>query len=89
MKTNYNPIADGSYVREHRRILKDLCTWERMTSEEKQFFRICHRCAAYTKHLASKETTPCPCETCKHRKTEIQVDNQMKQLRKKYLEGDL
>lgn len=88
MKTNYNPIADGSYVRERRRILKDLCTWAKMTDEEKQFFRPCHRCAAYTKHLADKCVTPCPCQTCEHRKTEIQVDNQMKQLRKKYFEGD-
>lgn len=89
MKTNHNPIADGAYVREHRRILKDLCTWERMTAEEKQFFRSCHRCAKYTKYIASKCTIPCPCATCKCHKTEIQVDNMMKQLRKKYLEGDL
>ena len=31
---NYNRIATGNYVREHRSILKDLCTWKKMTEEE-------------------------------------------------------
>jgi hypothetical protein len=86
---NQHLIADGSYVREHRHILKDLGSWARMTGEEKQFFKVCYKCTLYDKYIADKGATPCPCETCQHRKTEIQVGNQMKQLRKKYLEGDL
>ena len=84
---NYNPIANGTYVCERRRILKDLGSWKQMTGEEKHFFRPCHRCEAYEKYLTD-DTNLCPCNTCKHRKTEIQVDNRMVQLRKKYLEGE-
>lgn len=73
---NHNPIADREYICEHRRILKDLCIWAQMTDEEKQFFKQCHRC---TKNIDTN-----PCETCKHRKTEIQVDNRMTELRRKY-----
>lgn len=89
MKINHNPIADGAYVRERRRILKDLRSWGKMTDEEKDFFRPCHRCTTYDRHIMlDKGATPCPCLECKHRKTEIQVDNQMTKLRRKYLEGD-
>jgi hypothetical protein len=85
---NYNPIADGSYVREHRRILKELCTWEKMTTAEKQFFRRCHRCTEYNKYASNESTMPCPCLECKHHKTEVQVDNEMTKLRRKYFKGD-
>ena len=81
---NYNPIADGAYVREHRHILKDLCTWKKMTDEEKQFFKPCHKCEKYNEYARSESETPCPCLTCKHRKTEVQVDNEMTKLRRKY-----
>lgn len=84
---NYNPIADGSYVRERRGILKDLGSWSKMTDEEKQFFKKCHKCPLYTKYLADEGATPCPCFNCEHSKTEIQVDNIMTTLRRKYLEG--
>lgn len=86
---NYNPIADGSYVREHRTILRDLCTWGKMTEEEKQFFKPCYNCKTYNKYLADETATVCPCETCENRKTEIQVDNRMKALRRKYLQGGI
>jgi hypothetical protein len=83
---NYNPIANGSYVREHCNILKDLFTWKKMTNEEKQFFRPCCKCKAYDDYLVDENATVCPCETCEHRKTEIQVDNEMTKLRRKYFE---
>ena len=83
---NYNPIADGAYVRGHRRILKDLGSWAKMTGEEKAIFRTCHSCEAYNKHLANEKNTVCPCYTCKHRKTEVQIDNHMKAMRRKYLD---
>lgn len=82
---NYNIIADGAYVQEHMQILKDLCTWKQMTNEEKQFFKPCYKCESYTKHIADQCVTPCPCLTCEHRKTEIQVDNRMIALRRKYI----
>ena len=85
MVTNYNPIADGAYVRGHRKILKDLGSWAKMTDEEKAIFRPCHRCETYDKYLANEKKTACPCHTCKHSKTEVQIDNHMKTLRKKYL----
>lgn len=81
---NYNPIADGAYVCEHGSILKDLCIWKKMTDEEKQFFRPCHKCKAYAEYAKNKEVNTCPCLTCEHRKTEVQVDNRMTTLRKKY-----
>lgn len=85
MKTNYNPIADGTYICERRHILKDLGSWSKMTDDEKQFFKPCHRCKPYNQYINNDEVGVCPCETCHHRKTEIQVDNQMATLRKKYL----
>lgn len=88
MKTNYSLIAIGTYVRERRGILKDLGTWEKMTDEEKSFFRPCYFCKQYTNYIASKATKTCPCSTCKHCKTEIQVDNRMTALRRKYFKGD-
>lgn len=84
MKINYNPIADGEYIREHRAILKDLGTWKKMTDEEKDFFKPCYRCKVYAKYERNKEINTCPCCTCAERKTEVQVDNQMKTLRRKY-----
>ena len=83
MKINYNPIANGAYVCGHRMILKDLGTWNKMTAEEKQFFRPCYKCERYAKYEAN-QNLPCPCFTCAEGKTEVQVDNQMKQLRRKY-----
>ena len=85
MQLNYNPIADGTYVRGHRRILKDLGSWAQMTDEEKQFFKTCHICKVYDKYIISGGKGTCPCVACEHNKTEIQVDNQMVKLRKKYL----
>ena len=85
---NYNPIANGTYICGRRIILKNLGSWTRMTDEEKQFFNSCYKCKSYEKHLTDN-TSPCPCNTCEHRKTEIQVDNRMKYLRKKYLEGGI
>lgn len=87
MKT-YNQTATGAYVCEHRKILRHLGSWRKITDEEKQFFDLCYKCEAYKKH-ATSVGSPCPCETCEHRKTELQVDNKMRQLRKKYLEGGL
>ena len=86
---NYNPIADGSYIRERRCILKDFGTWRKMTDEEKQMFQQCHRCKEYTEHMQPDSQLPCPCLTCEHRKTEIQVYNRMAQLRRKYLGGGM
>lgn len=81
---SYNVIADGSYVREHMSILKDLRSWAKMTDEEKQFFKVCYKCSLYNKYLKDEGESPCPCDTCEHRKTEIQVDNRMTTLRHKY-----
>ena len=82
---NYDSIADGTYVREHRTILIELGSWRKMTDEEKQPFKHCRKCELYDKHLANEDTIPCPCTTCEHRKTEVQIDNQMTALRRKYL----
>ena len=86
---NYNPIANGDYIYEHKRILKDLCTWKKMTEEERRFFTQCDRCKSYRKYAQSKMTNTCPCPTCKHHKTEIEVDNRMRALRRKYLQGGI
>ena len=80
----YSHIANGSYVNEHRHILKDLRIWKNMTEEEKNFFRPCHNCTKYSEYAEDKENNTCPCFTCEHRKTEIQVDNRMTTLRRKY-----
>ena len=85
MEINYNPIADGSYVCSHRKILKNLGSWTQMTGEEKQFFNFCYGCKSYDEYIKSNGKITCPCLTCKHRKTEVQVDNQMTKLRRKYL----
>ncbi len=80
----YNIIADGDYIRERRRILKDLHIWYMMTDDEKSFFRVCHRCKAYNEYALNKDANTCPCGACQHCKTEIQVDNRMVALRHKY-----
>lgn len=85
---DYNPIADGSYIRERIVILKDLQSWRKMTGEERHFFNPCKRCQSYDKYLTTAGSA-CPCVTCEHCKTELQVDNQMRSLRRKYLEGGL
>lgn len=81
---NYNIIADGDYVCEHRSILKDLTIWGKMTSEERAFFKPCYKCKSYAEYATDKSANICPCDTCEHRKTEIQVDNRMITLRHKY-----
>ena len=81
---NYNPIADGAYMCERRTMLKDFCIWKKMTDEEKSFFRHCYQCKEYAKYAKNKDVGTCPCLTCEHRKTEIQVDNRMTTLRRKY-----
>lgn len=86
MKINYNPIADGAYILDHVDILTQLGTWNKMTEEEKQFFEPCSQCPIYDEYAESEEELPCPCETCLHRKTEIQVDNHMTTMRRKYFE---
>ena len=84
----YITTANGSYVREHMLILKDLGSWSKMTDEEKQPFKVCAKCKTYNAYFKNEGESPCPCETCEYRKTEIQVDNQMTKLRRKYLEGE-
>lgn len=81
---NYNPIANGYYINEHVEILKDLNVWYKMTNEEKSLFKPCNRCKTYNEYAARKDNTACPCQTCEHRKTEIQIDNRMITLREKY-----
>lgn len=81
---NYNIVADGDYIREHRHILKNFGVWKKMTDEEKTFFRPCYRCKLYVEYATDKSTNACPCGTCEHHKTEIQVDNRMIMLRHKY-----
>jgi hypothetical protein len=85
---SYNSIADGAYVREHRKILKHLGSWKKMTDEEKELFERCHKCNKYDEYARVESQLPCPCMTCEHRKTELQVDNRMTALRRKYFEGD-
>lgn len=82
---NYNPIADGGYISEHKQVLKDLKIWRKMTVEEKHFFNECSKCDKYRQYADNAETALCPCLTCRFRKTEIQVDNKMITLRKKYM----
>ena len=82
--TNYNIIADGAYICEHRRILKDLGIWKKMTDDEKAYFAPCYRCSIYNAYAKAKDTIPCPCDNCPHCKTEVQVDNRMISLRRKY-----
>lgn len=83
-KINYNPIADGLYVREHRLMLKDMCVWPQMTKEEKEFFKPCIKCKAYDEYLKNHDEIARPCDACEHHKTEVQVDIKMATLRKKY-----
>lgn len=84
MKT-YKLIADGEYVRERRKeFLMPMGIWAKMTDEEKEFFRRCRRCKAYDVYAEDKDNIACPCTTCEHHKTEMQVDNIMISLRNKY-----
>ena len=80
----YNAIADGDYIRERKDILKDLQTWYKMTDDEQSFFKVCCKCKTYNAYALDNEHIACPCDTCEHRKTEIQVDNRMAALRRKY-----
>jgi hypothetical protein len=80
----YNPIANGDYVRERRKILRNLCTWKKMTDDEQRFFKRCYNCRAYNKYELDEHQSPCPCDKCEHHKTEVQVDNLMTELRRKY-----
>ena len=86
MKPNYNPIADGNYILEHKDILTQLGSWDKMTEEEKQFFEPCTQCPPYEEYVESEVEIPYPCETCPDHKTECQVDNHMTTLRRKYFE---
>jgi hypothetical protein len=81
---DYNPIADGEYVCDHKDILKDLGIWRKMTDEEKEPFRRCYYCQSYSKYADCPDENTCPCLTCEHHKTEVQIDNAMTTLRRKY-----
>ena len=83
--TKYSPIANGECVCNYIKVLKDLRLWRAMTEEEKQFFLPCHKCKAYSEYAKDKTNNFCPCLTCEHHKTEIQVDNRVITLRRKYL----
>jgi hypothetical protein len=86
--SKYDAIADGAYIRERRNILRSLGSWKKMTDEEKQLFERCHKCKKYNEYAKVDSKSPCPCMTCEHRKTELQVDNKMTALRRRYLEED-
>lgn len=81
----YNNIADGAYVDEHREILKELGIWKHMTPDERALFAPCHKCEAYSDYAKCPTQNDCPCNTCENRKTEVEVDNRMVTLRRKYL----